>query len=93
MLIDCEQAADLNYFKKLGVDVEKLGYSQAIIAEDVLNMVRQLCNSGAVDIIVIDSIPSMIPRAELADDALDKASVATTARLMSKGLRIHHQGC
>ena len=50
MLIDCEQAADLNYFKKLGVDVEKLGYSQAIIAEDVLNMVRQLCNSGAVDI-------------------------------------------
>lgn len=87
VLIDCEQAADLNYFKKLGVDVEKLGYSQAIIAEDVLNMVRQLCNSGAVDIIVIDSIPSMIPRAELADDALDKASVATTARLMSKGLR------
>lgn len=87
VLIDCEQAADLNYFAKLGVDTKTLGFTQAIIAEDVLKMVHDLCETGAVDIIVVDSVASMIPRAEFTEETFDKASIGVIARLMSKALR------
>lgn len=87
VFIDAEQALDPRYAQKLGVDLNSLGFSQAIIAEDVMKLVQDMCESGAVDIIVVDSIASLIPRAEFNEEGFDKVSISLVARLMSKALR------
>lgn len=85
--IDVEQALDKKYARKLGVDMNKMLITQPMIAEDVMRMVIDLCNSGQIKIIVVDSVASLVTRAELEDESFDKQQVATTARLLSKALK------
>lgn len=86
VFLDAEQAFDPVYAKKLGVDIQTLGFSQSIIAEDALSQIIYLCETNAVDMIVLDSVASLIPKQEDADD-LDKSNMALLARLMSKALK------
>lgn len=84
--VDVEQAFDPAYAKKLGVDIDKLGFAQPTIAEDCLSLVLKLCESGTVDIIVVDSIASMVPKAEAEAD-LEKSTIGLLARLMSRACK------
>ena len=86
VFLDVEQAFDPNYAKALGVKVNELGFSQPSVAEEVLAMIIKLIETGTVDIIVLDSVAAMTPKAELEAD-LEKASVATLARVMSKAMK------
>lgn len=82
---DVEQALDPGYARILGVDTERLGFSQQSVAEYILLMVRKLLSTQSVDIIVIDSLASMIPLDEFKDP--DKHTMGLMARIMSKHLR------
>lgn len=86
LFIDAEQALDPNYARILGVDTDKLGITQLSIAEQILYTARTLAESGTVDLIVIDSVASMIPQEEF--DNPDKVQVALLARVLSKHLRM-----
>ena len=77
---------DPSYAQKLGVDVEALLISQPDDAEQALEITEYLVRSGAVDVIVIDSVAALVPRAELEGDMGD-AHVGLQARLMSQALR------
>ena len=91
VFLDVEQAFDPNYAKALGVKIDELGFSQPSVAEEVLTMILKLIETGTVDIIVLDSVAAMTPKAELEAD-LEKASMATLARVMSKAMkRIAHE--
>lgn len=84
--IDAEQALDVNYAEKLGVDLDKLALSQISIAEEVLQTAEALAKSGIVDLIVVDSVASLVPQAEF-DEEIGKQSIGLLARAMSQGLR------
>lgn len=84
--LDVEQAFDKKYAEALGVDTENLIFSQPETAEDTLNLVLQLCKSKLVDIIVLDSIASMIPKAEI-EESLGKPTIGLLARLLSQALK------
>lgn len=84
--IDLENALDPRYARKLGVDTDALAVSQPEYAEQALNLVYLLASSGVVDLIVLDSIASLLPKAELEGD-MEQQSMALLARLMSKALR------
>ncbi|HHT97945.1 MAG TPA: DNA recombination/repair protein RecA [Clostridiales bacterium] len=86
LFIDAEQALDPSYAAVLGVDIDKLGISQIMIAEHVLYTVRNMISSGTVNLIVIDTVASMIPQAEF--DAPEKQTMALLARILSKELRL-----
>lgn len=86
VFVDLENALDPKYARKLGVDTNALAVSQPDYAEQAMNLVYRLTNSGTVDIIVVDSIASMIPKAELEGD-MEQQTIGLLARLMSKGLR------
>lgn len=86
VFLDVEQAFDPNYAKALGVNIDELGFSQPSTAEEVLTAVLMMIQTGAVDMIVLDSVAAMTPKAELEAD-LEKASVATLARVMSKAMK------
>lgn len=86
MFIDAEQALDPSYARVLGVDTDKLGVTQLSIAEQVLHTVRVMIESGTVDLIVVDTVASMIPKAEFEEP--EKATMALLARILSKELRI-----
>lgn len=86
VLVDAENAFDPRYATKLGVDIDKLAVAQPNTAEDSLDLVRDLTDSGVVDIIVIDSVASLVPQAELEGDAGDH-TIGLLARLMSKQLK------
>lgn len=86
VFIDAENAFDPRYAKTLGVDLDKLAFSQVGIAEDVLQLTFDLARSGAVDLIVIDSVAALSPRSEY-EESIDKQQMAPLARVMSKGLR------
>ena len=86
VFLDVEQAFDPNYAKALGVKIDELGFSQPSVAEEVLTMILKLIETGTVDIIVLDSVAAMTPKAELEAD-LEKASMATLARVMSKAMK------
>jgi len=84
--IDAEHALDPTYAQALGVDIENLLISQPDTGEQALEIAEALVRSGAVDVIVIDSVAALVPRAELEGDMGD-AFVGLQARLMSQALR------
>ncbi len=84
--IDAENALDPSYAKKLGVDVSNLIISQPDSGEQALEIADTLIKSGAVDVVVIDSVAALVPRAELEGNIGD-SFVGTTARLMSQSLK------
>src|SRR6476661_7649273 len=84
--IDAEHALDPNYARKLGVDVDNLLVSQPDHGEQALEIAEALIRSNAVDIIVIDSVAALVPKAELEGDMGDP-SMGLQARLMSQALR------
>lgn len=84
--IDAEHALDPIYAKKLGVDIEGLIISQPDFGEQALDIAEMLIRSGAVDIVVVDSVAALVPKAELEGDMGD-VHVGLQARLMSQALR------
>ncbi len=84
--VDAEHALDPAYAKALGVDVDSLLVSQPDSGEMALDIVDQLVRSAAVDVIVVDSVAALVPRAEL-EGAMSDMQVGLQARLMSKALR------
>jgi recombination protein RecA len=85
-MIDAEHALDPDYAKKLGVDTDALLVSQPDTGEQALEIADMLIRSGAVDIIVIDSVAALVPRAEIEGEMGD-SHVGLQARLMSQALR------
>ncbi|MGB5964173.1 MAG: recombinase RecA [Sulfurimonadaceae bacterium] len=95
--IDAEHALDVKYAKNLGVDVENLLVSQPDYGEQALDIVETIARSGAVDLIVIDSVAALTPKVELEGEMTDQ-QVGVQARLMSKALRkltgvLHKMNC
>jgi recombination protein RecA len=95
--IDAEHALDVGYAKNLGVDVENLLISQPDYGEQALDIVETIARSGAVDLIVIDSVAALTPKVEIEGEMGDQ-QVGTQARLMSKALRkltgvLHKMNC
>lgn len=84
--IDAEHALDTNYASKLGVKTEELLISQPDTGEQALEITETLVRSGAIDLIVIDSVAALVPRAELEGEMGD-AHMGLQARLMSQALR------
>lgn len=84
--IDAEHALDPEYAKKLGVDVDALLVSQPDTGEQALEIADMLIRSGAIDIIVIDSVAALVPKAEIEGEMGD-SHVGLQARLMSQALR------
>ncbi len=84
--IDAEHAMDAQYSKKLGVDVDELLVSQPDTGEQALEITETLVRSGALDVIVIDSVAALVPRAELEGEMGD-THMGLQARLMSQALR------
>ena len=95
--IDAEHALDVMYAKNLGVDIENLLVSQPDYGEQALDIVETLARSGAVDLIVIDSVAALTPKVEIEGEMNDQ-QVGVQARLMSKALRkltgiLHKMNC
>jgi len=84
--IDAEHALDPEYAKKLGVDIDALLVSQPDTGEQALEIMDMLIRSGALDIVVIDSVAALVPRAEIEGEMGD-SHVGLQARLMSQALR------
>ena len=84
--IDAEHALDPAYAKKIGVDIDNLIVSQPDTGEQALEIAEALIRSGAIDIVVVDSVAALVPKAEIDGDMGD-AHVGLQARLMSQALR------
>lgn len=84
--IDAEHALDVGYARKLGVDVDNLVLSQPDDGESALEIMESLVRSNAIDIVVLDSVAALVPRAEIEGEMGD-AHVGLLARLMSQALR------
>lgn len=84
--IDAENAIDPQYAKALGVDIDELILSQPDSGEQALDICEVLVKSGAIDLVVIDSVAALVPQAEL-DGEMGDSSVGLQARLMSKAMR------
>ncbi len=84
--IDAEHALDLSYARKLGVRTEELLISQPDTGEQALEITEHLVRSGAIDLIVVDSVAALVPRAEIEGEMGD-AHMGLQARLMSQALR------
>ena len=84
--IDAEHALDPVYAKKLGVDIDNLIVAQPDTGEQALEIAEQLIRSGAVDIITIDSVAALVPKAEI-DGEMGDSHIGLQARLMSQALR------
>lgn len=84
--IDAEHALDVNYAKKLGVKTDELLISQPDTGEQALEVAEMLVRSGAIDVIVIDSVAALVPKAEIEGEMGD-AHMGLQARLMSQALR------
>ncbi len=84
--IDAEHALDPSYARSIGVDVENMFISQPDYGEQALEIAETLVRSGAMDVIVIDSVAALTPKAEIEGEMGD-ASIGTQARLMSQALR------
>ncbi|MDE7381777.1 MAG: recombinase RecA [Muribaculaceae bacterium] len=85
-IIDAEHAFDRFYAEKLGVDINNLWIAQPDNGEQALDIAEQLINSGAIDVLVIDSVAALTPKAELEGEMGDK-NVGLHARLMSQAMR------
>ncbi len=86
VLIDAEHAFDPSYGRKLGIDMDRLWVSQPDYGEQALDIAEALIASNAVDIIVVDSVAALVPRAELEGEMGD-SQVGLLARMMSKAMR------
>jgi recombination protein RecA len=84
--IDAEHALDPSYAKKIGVDLENLIVSQPNSGEEALTICEQLCKSGALDVIVVDSVAALTPQAEI-DGNMGDSHMGLQARLMSQAMR------
>jgi recombination protein RecA len=84
--IDAEHAMDPNYAKALGVDIDNLLISQPDTGEQALDITETLVRSGAIDIVVIDSVAALVPKAEI-EGEMGEAHMGLQARLMSQALR------
>lgn len=84
--IDAEHALDPAYARKLGVDIQNLLISQPDCGEQALEIAEKLVNSGAIDVIVIDSVAALVPRQEIEGD-MGASHVGLQARLMSQAMR------
>ncbi|HVP53030.1 MAG TPA: recombinase RecA, partial [Terriglobales bacterium] len=84
--VDAEHALDPGYAKKLGVDVDNLLVSQPDYGEQALEIAEALVRSGAIDVLVVDSVAALVPKAEL-DGEMGDSHVGLQARLMSQALR------
>jgi RecA protein len=84
--IDAEHALDPNYAKKLGVDIDNLIISQPDTGEQALEITEALVRSGAIDVVVIDSVAALVPKAEIEGEMGD-SHIGLQARLMSQALR------
>ena len=85
-IIDVEHALDPAYAQKIGVDVDKLVVSQPDCGEDALNIADTLIRSNALDVLVVDSVAALVPRAEI-EGQMGDSHVGLQARLMSQALR------
>ena len=84
--IDAEHALDPQYAKKIGVDIDNLYISQPDHGEQALEIAETMIRSGALDIVIIDSVAALVPKAEI-DGDMDELQVGLHARLMSKAMR------
>ncbi len=84
--VDMEHALDPSYARKCGVEIEELYISQPDTGEQALEIAETLVRSGAVDVVVVDSVAALVPRAEIEGDMGD-ATMGMQARLMSQALR------
>ena len=84
--VDAEHALDMNYARKLGINVEDLLVSQPDTGEQALDIAEILVRSGGIDLLVIDSVAALVPRAEIEGDMGDQ-HMGLQARLMSQALR------
>ncbi len=96
-IIDAEHAFDASYARKLGVDVDNLIISQPDYGEQALEIADRLISSGAIDVVVIDSVAALVPKGELEGEMGD-SKMGLQARLMSQALRkltatINRTGC
>ncbi len=96
-IIDAEHAFDASYARKLGVDVDNLIISQPDYGEQALEIADRLISSGAIDVVVIDSVAALVPKAEL-EGEMGESKMGLQARLMSQALRkltatINRTGC
>ncbi|XZF15788.1 recombinase RecA [Chitinophagaceae bacterium MMS25-I14] len=96
-IIDAEHAFDANYARKLGVDVDNLIISQPDYGEQALEIADRLISSGAVDVVVVDSVAALVPKGEL-EGEMGESKMGLQARLMSQALRkltatISRTGC
>ncbi len=96
-IIDAEHAFDSGYARKLGVDVDSLIISQPDYGEQALEIADRLISSGAVDVVVIDSVAALVPKGEL-EGEMGESKMGLQARLMSQALRkltatISRTGC
>ena len=85
-IIDAEHAIDPGYAAKIGVDIDNLLISQPDCGEDALNIVDTLVRSNAIDVLVVDSVAALVPRAEI-EGQMGDSHVGLQARLMSQALR------
>ena len=86
VFVDVEHALDPRYSKVVGVDLDNLLVSQPESGEDALNIVETLIRSGAVDVVVIDSVAALVSKQEL-DGQMGDATVGVQARMMSQAMR------
>jgi recombination protein RecA len=84
--VDAEHALDAEYSRKLGVDIDNLLVSQPDNGEQALEIVEVLVRSGSVDVVVVDSVAALVPRAEI-EGEMGEAQMGLQARLMSQALR------
>ena len=84
--IDAEHALDPVYAKKIGVDIDNLYISQPDTGEQALEITETMVRSGAIDIVIVDSVAALVPKAEIEGDMVD-SHVGLQARLMSQALR------
>jgi recombination protein RecA len=86
LFVDAEHALDTEYAKALGVDIDKLYISQPTTGEEALEIMDAVIRSGAVDVVVLDSVAALVPKAEIEGEMGD-AFVGVQARMMSQALR------
>ncbi|MBN2328460.1 MAG: recombinase RecA [Candidatus Omnitrophica bacterium] len=84
--IDAEHALDVEYSQKLGVDIDNLLVAQPDTGEQALDIMEMLVRSGALDVIVVDSVAALVPKAEI-DGEMGDTQVGLQARMMSKAMR------
>jgi recombination protein RecA len=87
-LIDAENAFDGQYAANIGVDVSKLMVSQPTTLEESMDIIKELVETGMIDIIVVDSVSALVPKSEVEGEDFMKDTMAIQARLMSRALRV-----